>query len=87
MEDSNEERTLGVSWYTKEDMIRFKVRMKLSHLKNVSDCADLSGKDLLENLPTTVTKRQYYNPVQGLYNSTGFLSLFLFRSKIILQEM
>ena len=32
MEDSNNERTLGVFLYAKKDVIRFKVRIKLSPL-------------------------------------------------------
>ena len=87
VEENNEERMLGVSWYAKEDVFKFKVRINLSPLKKkVRLGPDLGRNDLVQNPPKVITRRQYYSQIQSLYDPIGLLSPFLLKSKIILQK-
>ena len=54
--------------------------------KNIWSGPERTKKDLEENPPLQISRRQYYSQVQALFDPTGFLSPVLLQEKIILRK-
>ena len=81
------ERMLGILWDPVSDVFKFMVRINLSPLKKKSRTGpDLARKELEQNPPEVITRRQYYSQIQSLFDPIGFLSPILLRAKILLRR-
>ena len=81
------ERMLGVLWDSGLDVFKFTVRINLSPLKKKSRLGpDLSRKDLLENPPEVITRRQFYSQIQSLFDPLGLLAPLILKAKILLRK-
>ena len=71
LNNTSEEKVLGVAWNTHADVFTFKVQSELLHCQE----------------PKLLSKRKILSQVARIYDPIGFASAFLIRAKTGLQEL
>ena len=85
---SDIEMVLGLVWKPKTDVYQFKVNLNFhTKFKGIYTGPYLSKENFKTEFPDIITKRQAFSQISTVYDPLGFVSPFLLKGKLIMQNI
>ena len=82
------ERVLGLIWVPSTDKFVFNVKINFSKkIEGVHSKPDILLENMLDELPTSLTKRRILSQVNGIFDPLGLVSPFIVKAKIYLRKL
>ena len=88
MVDLEQEKVLGVKWLLHLDFLSFKVKINFSpKFRKVNRGPDLNAENLLENIPSVVTKRMIFSVTAAQYDPLGLINPVMLKGKLLMRKL